>query len=63
MGKVWSRQVIGSDRQKLIGKIFAVVNASVHTDKALQRGLVLHVRVVQTGVQHDDGKGEDVTSV
>lgn len=27
--------VIGSDREKLIGKIFAIVDASVHTDEAL----------------------------
>lgn len=47
---------IGSDHEKVIGKIFAVVYASVHTDEALQCGLVLHIGVVQAGVQHYDGK-------
>lgn len=44
-------------REKVTGKISSVVNASVHADEALQRGFLLHVGVVQAGVQHDDREG------
>jgi len=40
-----------------------VVDSSVHGHKALQTGLVLHVRVVETRVEHDDGEGQDVARV
>ena len=44
-------------------QVSSVVDASVHGDEALQRGLVLHVGVVEAGVQHDDGEGQDVARV
>lgn len=50
-------------RQKVVGQILAVVDPAVHADESLERGLVLHVRIVQTCVQHDDGKRQDITRV
>lgn len=50
-------------RQKLSGQIPSVVDASVHGDEALQRGLVLHAGVVEAGVEHDDGERQDVACV
>lgn len=43
-------------RQEVIREVPPVVDASVHGDEAVQRGLVLHTGVVEAGVQHDDGK-------
>lgn len=40
-----------------------MVDPSVHGDEALQVGLVLHVGVVEGGVEHDDGEGQDVARV
>lgn len=42
--------------EQLLWQITSFVDAPVHGDKALDGGLVSHVRVVQAGVQHDDGK-------
>lgn len=50
-------------RQKVTGKISSMVNASVHADEVLQSGFLLHVGVVQAGVQHDDGEGQNITRV
>lgn len=52
-----------ADRQQVGGQVLAVVDASVHGDEPLQAGLVFHVGVVQAGVQHDDGKRQDVAGV
>ena len=54
---------LGPHREELTGHVEPVVDASVHADEALQVGLVLHVGVVQAGVQHDDGKRQDVAGV
>lgn len=43
-------------RQKVVLQIPPVVDASVHGDEAVQRGLVLHTGVVEAGVEHDDGE-------
>lgn len=50
-------------REELTWQVASIVDASVHADKSLQVGFVLHVGVMQTGVQHDDGEGQDVTGV
>lgn len=52
-----------ADREQLGGQIFSVVDSSVHGDKSLQAGFLLHVGVVETRVEHDDGKRQDVASV
>lgn len=49
--------------QEVTGKISSLVDASVHADEALQSGLLFHVGVVQAGVQHDDGEGQNITRV
>lgn len=46
----------GSHRQKVIGQIPSIVDASVHGDETLQSCLVFYVGVVEAGVEHDDGK-------
>lgn len=53
----------GSHREQVSRQILSVVDASVHGDEALHRSLVLHVGVVEAGVQHDDGEGQDVARV
>lgn len=50
-------------RQQLRGKVLPVVDSAVHGDEALQVQLVLHVGVVEGGVEHDDGEGQDVARV
>lgn len=52
-----------ADRQQLRGEVFSAVDAPVHGDEALQVGLVLDVGVVEGGVEHDDGEGQDVAGV
>lgn len=52
-----------ADREQLSGQVLAVVDASVHGNKSLQSGFVFHVGVVETRVEHDDGKREDVAGV
>ncbi len=58
-GRLW----LAAHRQKVVGQILAVVDPAVHADESLERGLVLHVGIVQTCVQHDDGKRQDITRV
>lgn len=53
----------GPHPQQLLGEVPALVDAAVHGDKALGRGLVAHVVVVQAGVEHDDGEGQHVARV
>ena len=45
-----------SDREQLGGQVLSVVDSSVHGHEPLQTGFVLHVGVVETRVEHDDGK-------
>lgn len=52
-----------ADREQLGGQVFSVVDSSVHGGKLLEAGFVLHVGVVETRVEHDDGKRQDVASV
>lgn len=52
-----------SDPEQLLWEISAFVDPSVHGDEALHGRLVSDVGVVQAGVQHDDGEGQDVAGV
>ena len=45
------------------GQVAAVVDAAVHRDEAVDVRLVLHRRVVQTRVQHDDSERQHVAGV
>lgn len=49
--------------QESFGQVPSVVDASVHGHKPLKGGLVFDVGIVQAGVQHDDGEGEDIAGV
>ena len=53
----------GLYRQHVNGEVAPVVDASVHGDETVQGGLVLHVGIMEAGVQHDDGKRQDVARV
>lgn len=55
--------VLVADREQLGGQVLPVVDSSVHGDKSLQTGFVFHVGVVETRVEHDDGKRQDVACV
>ena len=52
-----------TDREEVWREVSSVVDASVHGDEPLDRGLVLDTGVVETSVQHDDGIGEDIGCV
>lgn len=45
------------------GKIFAVVDASIHRDEVFQRRLLFDAAVVQARVQHYHRKGQDVARI
>lgn len=49
--------------EQLLWEVSALVDPSVHGDEALHGRLVSDVGVVQAGVQHDDGEGQDVAGV
>lgn len=49
--------------EQLLRQVPPVVDAAIHGNEPLHGGLVFDVGVVQAGVQHDDGKGEDVAGV
>lgn len=49
--------------QLLLGKVAAVVDAAVHGHEALEGRPVPDVGVVEAGVEHDDGEGQDVAGV
>ena len=52
-----------SYNQQIFGQVAAIVDSFVHGDEALHGGFVLDTRVVQTGVQHDDGKRQHIAGV
>lgn len=52
-----------TDSEQILRQVSAIVDSSVHGDESLHRGLVLHIWVVEAGVQHDDGEGQDVTGI
>ena len=49
--------------QLLLRQVTAVVDATVHGHKALEGRPVSDVGVVEAGVEHDDGEGQDVAGV
>lgn len=50
-------------RQKFRWQVTTVVDPAVHGYEPLHSGLILHTGVVETSVQHDDGKRQHVTGV
>lgn len=52
-----------SDSEQLLGQVASLVDASVHGDEAVNSGFVSHVGIMETGVQHNDGKGQHITRV
>lgn len=53
----------GPDPEQLLRQVPALVDAPVHGHEALEARLVPHVGVVQAGVQHDHGEGQNVARV
>lgn len=53
----------GTDSEQILREVSSIVDPSVHGDESLHRRLVLHIWVVEAGVQHDDGEGQDVTGI
>lgn len=49
--------------QQLLWQVAAVIDATVHGHKALEGRPVPDVGVVEAGVEHDDGEGQDVAGV
>lgn len=49
--------------EKLARKILPHIDASVHVDELLDCGLLFNAGVVQAGVEHYNGEGEDVAGV
>lgn len=49
--------------EQLLGQVSPIIDASIHGDEPLHGGLIFDIGVMQAGVQHDDGKWEDITSV
>lgn len=49
--------------EKLLWQISPFIDPPVHGDKALHGGLVSDVRVMQAGVQHDDGERQHIAGV
>lgn len=49
--------------EQLLGQVSPIVDASIHGYEPLHGGLIFDIGVMQAGVQHDNGKWEDVTSV
>lgn len=47
----------------LLRQVAPVIDATVHGHKALEGRLVPDVGVVEAGVEHDDGEGQDVAGV
>lgn len=52
-----------TDSEQILREVSSIVDSSVHGDESLHRRLVLHIWVVEAGVQHDDGEGQDVTGI
>lgn len=44
-------------------QVTAVVDPPVHGDELLRTGFVFHARIVERGVEHDDGETEHVAGV
>ena len=62
----WGRGWVGphpSYPQLLLRQVTAVIDATVHGHKALEGRPVPDIGVVEAGVEHDDGEGQDVAGV
>lgn len=57
------RQKAETDSEQVLRQISTLIDAPVHWDEPLHRGLVSDIGVVQAGVQHDDRKWENVARV
>lgn len=49
--------------EQLFRQVPTIIDATIHGDEALHRWLVFDIGVVQTGIEHDDGKGEHITGI
>lgn len=49
--------------QLLLRQVTAIIDATVHGHKALEGRPVPDIGVVEAGVEHDDGEGQDVAGV
>lgn len=49
--------------EQLLGQISSLVDSPIHADEPFHCGLVSNIRVVEAGVEHDDGERENVASV
>lgn len=49
--------------EQVLWKVSSIVDSSVHRDEAFHRWLVLHVGVVEAGVQHDDSKRQHIARI
>ena len=52
-----------SHLKELSRQVISIINAPIHGDKLLDGLLVLNSRVVERGIQHNDGKWEDKAGV
>lgn len=52
-----------SHPQQLFRQVPPIVDAAVHGDEPLDGRLVADVGIVETGVEHDHRKGEDVAGI
>jgi hypothetical protein len=43
--------------------IFAVVDATIHGDEFIQGGFLFDTGIVQTRIENDDGKRQDVAGI
>lgn len=62
-GGLQGQRLSSSHPEQLLRQVSSVVDASVHGGESLNGGLVLHVGVVQTGVQHDHSERQHVTGI
>ena len=60
---IWYTVTANTYSQHVLRQVPTIVDPPVHADEPLHGRLVLHVRVVQAGVQHDDSKRQYVTGV
>lgn len=49
--------------EQLLRQISSLVDAPIHEYEPFHRGLVSDIRVVQAGVEHDDGERENIACV
>lgn len=52
-----------SHPEQILWQVSSVIDSSVHGCESLYRGLILHVWVMETCVQHDHGERQHVTGI